>query len=282
MKRCWKKLNGCPKIFESWEDIWTDLYGLSNSELNLWLQKRLMVLCCSIDEEDDGGWIYRDQRSNEDRKICERQHDEWETRFQARLESALLASTSYVRHVGREIVDSLMSWDEFETFSKIMITFLVVNYTSEVAEVTIGHVLEKCYLRRTLTQPAADRKELYLEHILLVISVARTLNITWCCSSLEAWQGRSVESVMGLPLANILQIERFEYSPGPLKTAEGTTFSTIDLKVSMLRSIGHLELQWTDRHERHLLLDPSRKTLEICWFSAPVGEPSSAVRTWFK
>ncbi len=287
----------CPKIFDPWKDIWADLYGMrdlyetSNLEPNIWLQKRLMVLCCSIDEEYNGQLdVHPAAIVNDNREIDQWDRNDWEARFQARLESALLASTSYVRYVGCEISFSHMLRDEFETFVKIMITFLVVNYTSEVPEVTISHVLEKCYLRRILTQPAADQKELYLEHISLVISVARILNITWCCaspyssrcSSEEAWQGRSVESVMGLPLANIVQIERFEYSPGPLKTAEGITFSTIDLKVSLVRSIGRLNLEWTDQHERHLLLHPSSKTLEICWFSAPGGERNSAVSKWCK
>ena len=273
----------CPKIFNSWKDIWADFNWMIDPKLSLWLQKRLMVFCCSIDEEYDGGWINHDEMSNEIRGIEERQRDEWGTSFQARLENALLASTSYVRYVGCEIVDSKISRDKFETFSKIMITFLVVNYTSEVPEVTIGHVLEICYLRGILKQPAADQQEIYLEHISSVISVAQILNITWCCDLYStSWRHRSNESLMGLPVAYIVQIQRFEYLTGPLKTAEGTTFSTIDLKVSLLRSIGHLKLEWTDRHERHLLLDPSNKTLEICWFSAPIGEQNSAVSTWFK
>ena len=51
----------CPDVFDSWEDIWEDLFTLSHPEQNLWLQKRLMVLCCSVDEEYVAhGWIDTD------------------------------------------------------------------------------------------------------------------------------------------------------------------------------------------------------------------------------
>lgn len=275
----------CPQVFNSWKDIWEDFLDLGTPDLRIWLQKRLMILCCSVDEEwDGGGWTNPDELPEDVKKIYWHQCNEWETRFKARLGSALLASTSYIRYVGCECADIPGSRDAsaFDTFSKVMVTFLVVNYTSGDAEVTIGHVLKECYRRRILVQPAADNNQLYPDHVKLVISVALTLNITWCCNSYStSWRQRSIECLLGLPVANIVQIHRFELTC-PLETAKGTNFSTIDLKISSLRSIGQLKIKWTDRHELHLQLDPIDKTLEICWFSAPIGEMNSALSKWFK
>ena len=275
----------CPKIFESWKDIWADFYSWGNPELHLWLQKRLMVLCCSIDQEYGGGWIHPGEISNDDKEMDESRRKEWETEFQARLESSLLASTSYIRYVGYgyDSVSALFNIsDKFESISKIMVVFLVVNYTIKSSKATIGHVLKECYRRGVISQPAADQEELYWGHIESVILFVRILNVTWDCQLYWNWHDRSVEFVMGLPVAEIVQFGRLGYSPSALKTAEGTTFSTNDLKVSLLRSIGHLKLAWTDRHERHLLLNPANKTLEICWFSARIGGTDSAVRKWLE
>ncbi|MCJ1432447.1 stretch-activated cation channel mid1 [Xylographa pallens] len=251
----------CPDVFDSWEDIWGDLSTLSDPEQNLWLQKRLMVLCCSIDEEyGTHGWIDPDRASIRER--YQRELNKWEVVFKAGLKSALLASTSYIRYIGSECAE----FSPGDTFNKVMVTFLVVNYSSRDIEVTIGHVLEECYRRRILVQPDADARKLYLNHI-----GERPM---FC-------QSKSVERLMGLPLAKIMQLQRFECSLLPLDIAEGSKFSTFDLNISLLRSIGHLKIEWTDRHERHLLLDPESKTLEICWFSAPVGDIGSAVSKWF-
>lgn len=274
----------CPQVLCSWKDIWEDFSGLNTSELRIWLQERLMILCCSIDEKwNGGGWNNPDQLDEEMRNIYDHQSIEWEMRFKARLGSALLASTSYIRYVGRECADLQGSGHAFDEFSKVMVTFLVVNHNSGDAEVTIGHVLKECYRRRILVQPDANYHELYLDHIGLVISVALTLNITWCCKANSMlWRQRSIECLLGLPVANIVPIHRFEPLTCPLETAKDARFSTIDLNISSLRSIGQLKIEWTDRHERHLLLDPKNKTLEICWFSAPVGEINSALSKWFR
>ena len=274
----------CPEVFDSWKDIWEDYVQLGTPDLRIWLQQRLMILCCSIDEEwDGGGWNNPDELPEDTREIYQRQCNEWEARFKARLVRALLASTSYIRYVGNEYADSLGLGKFSDTFSKVMVTFLVVNHNSGGDEATICHVLKECYRRRILVQPAANQDELYPHHIALVMSVALTLNITWCCNSRStSWRQKNVKCLLGLPVANIVQIQRFKYSTWPLETAEGTKFSTIDLNISLLRSIGHLKIEWTDRHERHLLLDPGEKSLEICWFSAPVGEMNSALSEWFK
>ncbi|MCJ1402530.1 stretch-activated cation channel mid1 [Xylographa trunciseda] len=221
----------CPDIFHSWKDIWGDYFALKNPEQNLWLQKRLMVLCCSIDEDyDRSGWIDLDSMSDDIREVYQHQRNEWEASF----------------------------------------------------KVTIGHVLKECYRRRILAQPDADTKELYFGHIEWVISVALTLNITWWCRQRPLFcQRKSVECLMGLPVAKIVQLHRFQCSHWPSDSAEGSTFSAFDLKISLLKSIGNLKIEWTDRHERHLLLNRARKTLEICWFSAPVGDIGSAVSKWF-
>ena len=212
------------------------------------------------------------------REVYQRQLNEWEVDFKARLRNALLASTSYIRYIGRERAEYLQE----DTFNKVMVTLLVVNHSSGNTEVTIGHVLEECYRRRILAQPDEDARMLYLQHIELVISVALILNITRCCGARRTfYQRESVECLMGLPVAKIVQLQPFERSLSPLDVAEGSKFSTFDLNISLLRSIGHLRIEWTDRHERHLLLDPESKTLEICWFSAPIGDIGSAVSKWF-
>lgn len=240
-------------------------------------------ICCSIDEKwDGGGWNNPDQLDEEMRNIYEQQSSDWETRFKVRLASALLASTSYIRYVGSECADLQVARHDFDIFSKIMVTFLVVNHNSGDAEVTVWHVLKECYRRRILVQPDADHHELYLNHIGLVISVILTLNITWCCKDSMSWRQRSIECLLGLPVANIVQIHRFGPLTCQLETAKDARFSTVDLDISSLRSIGQLRIEWTDQHERHLLLDPIDRTLEISWFSAPVGEINSALSKWFR
>jgi hypothetical protein len=209
------------------------------------------------------------------------------------------------KNTSRAILDaSVLAWhvNECRQRSTESIMFGVLICCCIAAgrgNITIGNILKHCYNIGVLNRPAGTQFKDYLEHNLLVIECAFTMNRIVDLEPLFTYtdggwnselhgQNRVLKllatketqcEVLGLDLVELFQVlHMMNHEKPPLESASGDSFRVDDLNVKTLRSIGRLHIEWTAIVENHLLLNLEKMTLSVMWSALP--PESSTVGGW--
>lgn len=147
----------------------------------------------------------------------------------------------------------------------------------------IGDILFECYQSEAIQRPNPSLTLYYINAIVLLLMIDDGYSITHIFSYSKAVEkvieNKPINILLGMDISNLLQIIHLSFlEPLVLEGSKGSTFTTDDLNVQYLKSIGGLSIRWTDTFKDHLRLDLKTKKLHIAWFSVGAGR-SSAVDT---